>query len=101
MLSARPTFTSKDKPRCTPCPAPCAICKTVDDCTCAMDQHYSTKHAGIDLPAHFMIGPLERSVVMQQQFQLKWGWVDALTPRTFPCFFPARFAQDLAKRLIL
>jgi hypothetical protein len=29
----------------------------------AMEQHYSTKHAGIDLPAHFMIGPLERAAM--------------------------------------
>jgi hypothetical protein len=28
-----------------------------------MELHYSTKHAGIDLPAHFMIGPLERAAM--------------------------------------
>jgi hypothetical protein len=29
----------------------------------AMEQHYSTKHAGIHPPAHFMIRPLERAAM--------------------------------------
>jgi hypothetical protein len=32
-------------------------------CKYVMEQHYSTKHAGIDLPAHFMIGQLERAAI--------------------------------------
>jgi hypothetical protein len=27
------------------------------------EQYYHTKHAGMDLPAHFMIGPLERATM--------------------------------------
>jgi hypothetical protein len=56
-LSNRPNFNNNDKPRCTNCPAHCPICKT-EVCRYAMEQHYSIKHAGIDLPAHFTIGSL-------------------------------------------
>jgi hypothetical protein len=47
-LSARPNFNGKDKPRCTSYSAHCPICKTVL-WKYTMEQHYSTKHAGIDL----------------------------------------------------
>jgi hypothetical protein len=29
----------------------------------AMEHHFCTKHAGIDLPAHFIIGPLEKAAM--------------------------------------
>jgi hypothetical protein len=61
-LSGRPNLNGKDKPRCTKCPAHCPICKTVV-WKYAMEQQYSTKHAGIDLPAHFMIRPLEKAAM--------------------------------------
>jgi hypothetical protein len=59
-LSARPNFNGKDKPMCTNCPIHCHICKAVVR-KYGMEHHYSTKLAGIDLLAHFMIGPLERA----------------------------------------
>jgi Pyruvate/2-oxoacid:ferredoxin oxidoreductase delta subunit len=61
-LSARPNFKGKNKTRCANCSAFCPICKTMV-WKYVMELHYSTKHAGIDLPTHFMIGPLERAAM--------------------------------------
>jgi hypothetical protein len=56
----RPNFNGKNMQRCTNCPAHCLIRKT-GVWIYTMEEHYSTKHAGIDLPAHLMIRQLERA----------------------------------------
>jgi hypothetical protein len=57
-----PEVDGKDKQRCTNCSIHCPINKTVV-CKYAIEQHYNTKHAGIDLPADFKIGPLEMAAM--------------------------------------